>query len=769
MKTTLRIAAAELRYLFCSPVAWLILVIFSVQVGITFTDAFMRQAQGIAMGYSLWQATSSIFTGWRGIFPTYLPNLYLYIPLLTMALMSREYSSGSIKLLFSSPINDRQIILGKYLSVLIYNLVLILPLLIITVFCGCTIKDADVPLILTGVLGIYLLISAYAAIGLFMSSITQYQVVAAVGTLIVLAALNYVGAVGRDYELVRDITYWLSISGRAYQFIDGMICSEDVLYFLIVIALFITLSIERLHTRHKKNTPAKTWGMYAGTIVAALFLGYISSLPACKFYYDATAVKSNTLTQESQDIMKKIDGDLKITTYVNLLDRDVYSGLPRMRNEDQERFERYIRFKPDIKMEYVYYWDQSTNPSSSEQFFPEGLSLQEKAERMAKTMNVNYDMFLTPDKMKEVLDLTPEGHRFIRLIERGNGQKSYLRLYDDNQKFPSETEISAALKRFVVKSPKVAFLTGHGMRDIRNTGDRGYSRFAQDIYFRYSLENQGFDVDTCSLAAGDIPEDIDIVVLADLRSPLSEVESQHLENYINRGGNLFILGDVRRQEAMNSIVGQFGVSFCPGTLVSDVREDSSENPSLLIAHITKEAADNFKTYERPREYGQIVTMPEAAGLQFDASKGFQMIPILSSDSTYWNELQTTNFVDSIPVCNEASGEVKKAYTTAMALHRQINGKDQRIVITGDADCVSNGEFGRSHGGYSSTNFTVVVGTFRWLSYDEYPLNTERPRAEDTDLYITKSTFKWVRYGFYVVYPLLLVIIGVTIRIRRKRY
>lgn len=277
MKTTLRIAAAELRYLFCSPVAWLILVIFSVQVGITFTDAFMRQAQGIAMGYSLWQATSSIFTGWRGIFPTYLPNLYLYIPLLTMALMSREYSSGSIKLLFSSPINDRQIILGKYLSVLIYNLVLILPLLIITVFCGFTIKNADVPLILTGVLGIYLLISAYAAIGLFMSSITQYQVVAAVGTLIVLAALNYVGAVGRDYELVRDITYWLSISGRAHQFIDGMICSEDVLYFLIVIALFITLSIERLHTRHKKNTPAKTWGMYAGIIVAALFLGYPSS------------------------------------------------------------------------------------------------------------------------------------------------------------------------------------------------------------------------------------------------------------------------------------------------------------------------------------------------------------------------------------------------------------------------------------------------------------------------------------------------------------
>ena len=129
-----------------------------------------------------------------------------------------------------------------------------------------------------------------------------------------------------------------------------------------VIALFICLSIERLHVRHKKNTPAKTWCMYAGTVAAALFLGYVTSLPACKFYYDSTATKKNTLTKVSQDIMSKLDGDLKITTYVNLLDRDAYAGLPRMRNEDRDRFERYLRFKPEIKMEYVYYWDQSTNP-----------------------------------------------------------------------------------------------------------------------------------------------------------------------------------------------------------------------------------------------------------------------------------------------------------------------------------------------------------------------------------------------------------------------
>lgn len=71
-------------------------------------------------------------------------------------------------------------------------------------------------------------------------------------------------------------------------------------------------------------------------------------------------------------------------------------------------------------------------------------------------------------------------------------QKSVLRLYNDNEKHPSETEISAALKRFIVKSPKVAFLTGHEMRDIHKTGDRDYNQFAENQYFRHSLGNQGF-------------------------------------------------------------------------------------------------------------------------------------------------------------------------------------------------------------------------------------------------------------------------------------
>ena len=400
MKTTYRIAIAELRSLFCSPVAWLILVIFAVQVGVAFGNAFDRQVQGQALGYTLWDVTASIFTGWMGIFPGFLRNLYLYIPLLTMGLMSREYSSGSIKLLFSSPVTDSQIIFGKYLSVLIYNLVLILPLLVVGVFCGITITNADLGLLFTGILGIYLLICAYGAIGLFMSSITSYQVVAAMGTLAVLAALNYVGEVGQDYAFVRDVTYWLSISGRADEFINGLICSEDLLYFLLIIALFLTLSVLKLRAGRRKESRGKTWGTYGAVVLSALLVGYISTLPTLKLYHDSTATKRNTLTKTSQDIMKQIDGGLKITSYMNLLDDNYAIALPSQLKSDYERFEKYIRFKPDTKMEYVYYYDEA---NSQLDFRLEGCNtLEEKAQKMANILNLNINMFLTPEQIREV-------------------------------------------------------------------------------------------------------------------------------------------------------------------------------------------------------------------------------------------------------------------------------------------------------------------------------------------------------------------------------
>ena len=134
-----------------------------------------------------------------------------------------------------------------------YALVMIGVLALFVIYGVCFVHKFDLPAVLIGLLGLYLLIGAYGAIGLFMSSLTSYQVVAAMGTFAIFAVLNYIGGMWQDIALVRDITYWLSIRGRSGEFINGLLCSEEVIYFLVVIVLFLTFTIIRLTVIREKR------------------------------------------------------------------------------------------------------------------------------------------------------------------------------------------------------------------------------------------------------------------------------------------------------------------------------------------------------------------------------------------------------------------------------------------------------------------------------------------------------------------------------------
>ncbi|WP_270430133.1 ABC transporter permease, partial [Butyricimonas virosa] len=168
-KMIYNIARTELQMLFYSPVAWLILVVFGVQSGMLFADLSSQE-----MGYNIEGSTITIFANrWGGVFTTMQNYLYFYIPLLTMSLVSKELSSGSIRLLYSSPITNTQIIVGKFFSMMIYGLIMIGILFLITLCSWAVVKDFDLPMVLVGLLGLYLLICSYAAIGIFMSSLTS--------------------------------------------------------------------------------------------------------------------------------------------------------------------------------------------------------------------------------------------------------------------------------------------------------------------------------------------------------------------------------------------------------------------------------------------------------------------------------------------------------------------------------------------------------------------------------------------------------------------
>lgn len=776
----LKIARKELQLLFYSPVAWLLLVLFTVQMGITFTDKYEYFMKTNELGNGFVHMVSSSLFVRKGLLSIMQQYLYFYIPLLTMGLVSKELNSGSIKLLYSSPIKNRHIILGKFASMFFYAAIMCAILMLYVVFALFTVKDFELPSVLSGILGVFLLTCTYAAIGIFVSSLTSYQFVAAIGTFIVLMFLSMVGGWGQEYDIIRDVTWWLSINGRSGTFISGMICSEDLFYFPLVIALFLSLTIIRLNAVRQKVSWRVSWGKYLGVILLACVLGYFSSRPKLMAYYDATSTKQNTLTPQSQEVMSKMDGELTITAYVNILD-PMYGDYawPKFIQKNRGLFKRYERFKPETRLKVVYYYDSITpqdNPESAADFLAkmkkDSLSLWQQARKVCELYRHDSTILKSPEEMRAMIDLTGE-RTFVWQILRGNGEKTWLRTFDEPlNPFPGEAEISVALKRMTMTLPKVGFVEGYGMRSMSDVTPRGYSRISTRKDFRHSLLNQGFDAVEIDLSQG-IPEDVNILTIADMREPFTAIEEKALEAYVERGGNLFILGEPRRRDVMNPLLRKFlGVELTPGTLVQ-YREDWLQ-PDVTLSLITQQAPLLSYHYG----YAPYLLSPTTSGIVQTEDKGFVFIPVTQTDTlllgrrtpkenrsyTLWNEMESLDYIDEPMTFNPEAGEVAGDYWPFVAMIREINGKEQRVVISGDADWISNGELSQKR---SMSNFSMNVGTFHFLSGNEMPMDVRRAIPPDNQVNIWRTGYKIMKIAFLWLLPLLLGGTGIVLWLRRR--
>jgi len=764
LKLITRIAKIELNKLFYSPVAWLILLVFGVQVGFSFADKFSGILHYQEMGKESWSITYEIFgTYMTSITIPILKYIYLYIPLVTMGLMSREYQSGSIKLLFSSPIKNSSIILGKFLSMMIYGAVLVGIIGSFAAFSWIFVPHFDYSLILSVLLGFYLTILVYSAIGLFMSSITKYQVVAAIGTLAVLAFLNMVGNYGQNYEIIKDITYWLDISGRSKIFLNGLITSEDVLYFIIVIVLFLWLSIFRLNTGRIVMPLRKIVFKYIAIVFICFLCGYITTFPQLKFYYDVTYIKSNTLCEESQNAIKGLDGGLSITTYVNALDENFFNMLPWFKHYDYERFEKYIRFKPEMKMKYVYYYDKVHNPVLNRKY-PNTTDYQ-KLKELCKVYDLDEDFFLKPEEIHKIINLKPEKNQLVRVLERENGKKEILRIYNDRMKMPTEVEISAVLRKLSSTPPLVAFMTGYGNRNITNYGGKGYYLFGYDKWFRFSLINLGFNTTTINLDKNDISDDVNVLVVSDIDKSMSDIAISRLNKYINKGGNLFILANYSRSKYLNKILSPLGIKLSNHLVV---QENKYVSPNLVIGQFTSEGLKKFPEYNELLKWDYSIVLPTTVAIDYSNVKDFNVTSILKSSNDSWLEKETTDFENDSIIYNPNIEGPKQSYNLIVALNRKIKNKEQKIIISGDSDFISNGELGASHTGISASNYSIVKGSFRWFSNNIFPIHVKKIKALDNHINLPPGSDFWVNLIIMGLLPLLTLIFGIFLILRRQR-
>lgn len=772
MRAIYKIARLELANLFYSPVAWLLLVLFMYMTGSGFGEMLERISMQQEMGYGNMNGISAILFH-RGLWRNGIDLFYMIMPLLTMGLISQEFNRGSVKLLFSAPITGKHIVLGKYLGIMLYGLLMMGILLMYVLIAGFTVESFDWSYVLSGLLGLFLLYAVYAAIGLFMSALTTYQIVAAIGMLALLTFLNMVSGIWQDFDFVRDVTYWLSIGGRVQTFVRGMICTEDVFYFVIIAVMFLWFTMLRIQFYREICSLGGKVMRYLGVFAVAMLLGYLSSRPMMKAYYDGTYTKENTLTEESQDIVSRLDGGLKITTYVNLFRNTMYSIGTKGVNDDLARYENYVRFKPETDFKYVYYYHIDTTTENYQKRYP-NKTFKKVLEEEAKMQNTRLGKYLSSEEIHKEIDLSDEGYRFVSLIERENGQKMFLRVFNDGLCVPSEQEISAALKRLVMKLPRVGFVADRQSRSITGNMNRDYTGSMAHKYNRNALINQGFDVVDVHLDRGERELDsLEVLVVAEPLEAFSEEELAMLNRYIENGGNMLVAGKAKTASHLAPLMETLGLRFEPGILVQ--HEPVKEyTPNILLCWVPDEAQDLCRMWNRMHglhhmEYwAQSLVMTDAAGLKQAEDKGFRVMPIaVTRDSSAWNEMETIDFVNEVPQLNEKLGETAGIKTTMMALEREKAGKKQRIIVTGDAHSFSMGGLIENRRGISSNNSYLIMGMFNWLSYDELPLDMTRPKAIDNRLNMSMATGAMMSVTLKWILPALLLLLGIVVLIRRK--
>jgi ABC-2 type transport system permease protein len=236
----------EMRLYFTSPIAWVILTIFTLITGYFFYSIFayytlasMQSMMNPMMAREM-NVSDSVL---RPLFSNISVILLLLMPMVTMRLFAEERRSGTIELLLTYPVRDGAVLLGKYLAALaMYGVMLAVTL----VYPGLVLYFARVEwgVLATGYLGLLLMGATFLAVGLFASSLTENQIVASIITFGVLLIFWVIGW-SSDYAggMWGRILSHISLLEHFDSFAKGVLDTKDILYYLnfTIVALFLTL------------------------------------------------------------------------------------------------------------------------------------------------------------------------------------------------------------------------------------------------------------------------------------------------------------------------------------------------------------------------------------------------------------------------------------------------------------------------------------------------------------------------------------------------
>src|SRR5581483_7451945 len=247
MRNVLTLAGKELRSYFTSPVAYVLLAAYLALAGYFFYALLLAFNQTLQI-YSMMRNPEMLtrFNLNQMVVVPLLHNLSVLlifiIPAITMRMFPEEKRSGTYELLLTSPVRVSEIVLGKFIG----GLVLTLLMVALSGLFGVLLLaygNPEIPMMLSGYLGLALMATVFLAIGTLISSFTDNVVIAYVGSLFALLVLYTIGWLGETVQGTwGGIVRYASITDHFQELTKGIIDTRDLIYFvtLLVVGLFLT-------------------------------------------------------------------------------------------------------------------------------------------------------------------------------------------------------------------------------------------------------------------------------------------------------------------------------------------------------------------------------------------------------------------------------------------------------------------------------------------------------------------------------------------------
>ncbi|MCR4744215.1 MAG: Gldg family protein [Lachnospiraceae bacterium] len=655
--------------------------------------------------------------------------LLIMIPILTMRILAEEQRQKTDQLLLTSPVSVVKIVVGKYLAVVSIFLV---PVIISCLF----------PLILTpfgkvnysesylSIAGYFLFGAACIAVGVFISSITESQVIAAVISFIILFLTFLMSGIVSILTTSGDnpakLLNAFDFISRLDNFMSGIFDIKEAVYFITVIILMLFLTYQSImKRRYSVSRNTLSLSVYSNAvIVIAIAISvvvnlFVNQIPSVYSEFDLTSNGVFTLTQDSKDFIAALDQD--ITIYV-------LGTKEQLENYDYKEvtntLTQYSELSDHVK---VVYKDPTLDPTFAQQFTSENVTI------------------------GSLIVVCGEHSKVVSTSDIYETEVDYSTYQQTRTAYDGEGQITSAISYVTSDDlPKLYVITGHNEASISD-----FTRL------KSAIEKQNIEIEELQLIAADsIPEDASAVMILSPETDYSKDDAAKISDYLSNGGNLIISLNYTAEATPNidSVLAAYGVNHINGIVFETDQSKMVQNPIYLLPNVESTTITNSLL---SANLPALVPQASAFTVSNDAVPDTTEMEeaLVTSDSSY-----VKTDVNNAESSAKEAGDVDGPFDIAVYIKDTVSDNEAKIAAF-STDYIFEDEIDMNVGGAN-----VSIATNALNDMIDQTLNATIPsKSYDTSyLTVNSGTAMLISFLLIIFLPIATLAAGIVVWYRRRK-